>query len=335
MQSQEQIPQILQQLKMQNGALGGVCDALMELYAGMKTTAETMGQAAACPPGMDMSFVRSYPPGHYYSPLPSMEEVARAAPQVWGELPETLPGIDLRTAEQEALLLEFTEYYADMPFEEERKPGLRYFFNNPHFCHFDAIVLYSMLQKYKPQKVVEVGSGLTSCLMLDTDQLFLGGSTQFTFIEPYSERLLSNISAVDKDRVTIIEKFVQDVDFGVFESLSANDILFLDCSHVAKIGSDVCRLIFEVLPRLKPGVIVHIHDIFYPFEYPREWVEKSHRAWNESYIVRAFLQYNNAFDIMLFNNYLGQMRSELLKKHMPVAMNNIGGSLWLRKVKEP
>jgi hypothetical protein len=104
----------------------------------------------------------------------------------------------------------------------------------------------------------------------------------------------------------------------------------VDSSHVVKIGSDVAHIIFEILPRLKPGVIVHFHDVFYSFEYPKEWVKEG-RAWNEDYFLRAFLQYNSVFQILYFNSFMGQFYQNELERKMPLCLRNTGGSLWMKK----
>ena len=122
-----------------------------------------------------------------------------------------------------------------------------------------------------------------------------------------------------------------------FSSLGENDILFIDSSHVSKTHSDVNYLFFEILPRLRAGVYVHVHDVFYPFEYPREWVYQG-RGWNEAYLTRAFLQYNSAFTIQLFNSFLERFHVALLEREMPLCtryveanMPTSAQSLWLKK----
>ena len=117
------------------------------------------------------------------------------------------------------------------------------------------------------------------------------------------------------------------------EALEAGDFLFVDSSHVSKTGSDVNFIFFEVLPRLKPGVIIHFHDVFTPMEYPRSWVMKP-GAWfgfNEIYILRAFLMYNPEFEIIMFNTFLEEHHEEWFRKNMPLCLENKGGSIWLRK----
>jgi len=116
----------------------------------------------------------------------------------------------------------------------------------------------------------------------------------------------------------------------IFDALSSNDILFIDSTHVSKTGSDVNRILFDILPRLSRGVFIHFHDVFYPFEYPKEWVYEG-RAWNEDYILRAFLEYNDAFEIVLFGTWLAKFERDLLREMMPMTLENPGGSLWLRK----
>ena len=110
---------------------------------------------------------------------------------------------------------------------------------------------------------------------------------------------------------------MQDVPLEVFHTLSANDILFVDGSHVARIGSDVVHILFHILPRLRPGVIVHFHDILWPFEYPKRWVVGAGYAWNEAYCLRAFLQYNRAFEIMYYNSFLVENYPAQLLEKMP------------------
>ena len=137
--------------------------------------------------------------------------------------------------------------------------------------------------------------------------------------------------AKDETTVTIIEKKVQDIPLQTFSGLDRGDLLFIDSSHVVKCGSDVQFLIFEVLPRLKPGVFVHFHDIFHSFEYPGEWL--SHGIyWNEAYFLRAFLAYNTEWEIYFFNSYVGDLFHDFLAAEMPLCLKNFGGSLYLRRL---
>jgi predicted O-methyltransferase YrrM len=275
-------------------------------------------------------FLRFAPPGHFYSPLPDPRFVDLRKARLFDRQIRDIPGIDINTEKQLALVDALSKYYAELPFSEESTIGLRYFFRNSFFCHGDAIILYSMLRHFRPRKVVEVGSGFSSAVMLDTNDLFLSREIEFTFVEPYPERLLSLLSDEDRNRHSIEVRIVQDVETERFAALDARDILFIDSSHVAKIGSDVVHLLTDVLPRLKDGVIVHFHDVFWPFEYPEEWITEG-RAWNESYILKAFLQFNASFRILLFNSYLGMHHRGTMEQRLPLFMRNTGGSLWIEK----
>lgn len=309
-----------------------LCAKYPELASLIKDGAEMAAIKGGALGQADLSFVLSYPPGHFYSPLPSLEEVRRVAPKAWGEIPEALPGINLQTRAQQQLFAKLSKRYKDIPYKDGESGGLRYCFDNDIFCYGDAVVLYCMLQEFRPRRFVEVGSGYSSCVALDVcDQ---GVDMECVFIEPYPDRLHSLLRPTDYARVRIVEDFVQNAPMELFTSLEANDVLFIDSSHVGKIGSDVLFELFELLPRLKQGVIVHFHDVFYPFEYPRDWVERMHRAWNENYFLRAFLLHNNAWEIMYFNNYIGKVFPDMLRKWMPLCLKNVGGSLWLRKTAE-
>lgn len=271
------------------------------------------------------------PPGHFYSPIPSQEEIARDAAAIFGPMPRSIPGIDLREEEQMKLLQEFLPYYREIPFKAQKQEGLRYYFDNPAYCHSDAIFLHCMLRHLKPKRLIEVGSGFSSCVTLDTNELFLGSSMDITFIEPYPDLLRSLLKDSERAKTKIIPSRLQDVDLAVFETLQANDILFIDSTHVSKVHSDVNRIFFEVLPRLAPGVHVHFHDIFYPFEYLKEWILEG-RAWSEIYLLRAFLEYNSSWQVVLMNTFLETFHLEFFKEHMPLCLENLGGSFWMRRV---
>lgn len=269
------------------------------------------------------------PAGHFYSPIPSLDEVRQREDRIWGYEP-SLPGIDLRADEQLALVEQFRRFYADQPFPEKPGPDTRYWFDNDWFGHGDAIVLHCMLRHLRPRRVIEVGSGFSSAVMLDTNERFLDNRMACTFVDPYPERLLSVLRDGDRERIEIVGQPVQDLDLERFRALEAGDVLFIDSSHVSKVGSDVNRLVFEVLPTLAPGVVVHVHDILYPFEYFKEWVYEG-RAWNESYLLRAFLMFNDEFRILFFNSYLRHFHAERVSDALPVWKTNPGGSIWLRR----
>jgi predicted O-methyltransferase YrrM len=284
-----------------------------------------------------------YPPGHYYSPIPDLDEILKKENFVFGQIlknekvdppPEqkTCPGVDLRENAQIELLNELAVYYDDLAFPEKPNGITRYYFENSYFSYADAIVLYSILRHFKPKNVIEIGSGFSSAVMLDTNETCLDGSTFFTFIEPFPDRLNGLLKEEDKDHCKIVVKKIQEIEIELFDTLNANDILFVDSSHILKFDSDVTRIFFEILPRLKEGVIVHFHDILWPFEYPKEWLING-TAWNEAYFIRGFLQYNNLFEILYFNSFMGLFQREKLIEKMPLCLRDSGGSIWLKKRK--
>jgi len=268
-------------------------------------------------------------PGGYYSPIPSIEEINGYNFNC--SLPEVLPGIDLNTKEQLNLLDSFEPFYKELPFTDEKSEGLRFYYKNGWYSYSDAILLYCMIRHLNPHKLIEVGSGFSSSVTLDTNEKFMEKSINCVFIEPYPARLESLLKNDEKKKVTIHKKRLQEIPIELFVELDKNDILFIDSTHVAKFNSDVNYVFHKILPVLAHGVYIHFHDVFYPFEYPREWLLEG-RAWNEQYILRAFLEYNNDFKIILFNTYLESMYEAKIKNRFPLLYKNTGGSIWIKKV---
>ena len=236
----------------------------------------------------------------------------------------------MRESAQLELLGEFAQIYADLPFTAQPDPARRYHYENGNFSYSDAIMLACMIRHSNAQQLVEVGSGFSSCLTLDVNELFMRGAMSLTFIEPFPALLHSLLRPQEVAGLCILAQPVQDVALSTFSGLRRGDILFIDSSHVAKIGSDVNHLVFTVLPALQSGVLVHFHDIFFPFEYPQAWLAEG-RAWNEAYLLRAFLQYNAQFEVVLMNNFMAHRHADFFARHMPLCLRNTGGSLWLRK----
>jgi len=275
------------------------------------------------------------PPGHFYSPWPALADIQAAEGRLFGPVPKTLPAIDLRAQQQLRLLSELGAFAADQPFKPEKTPPMRYYLHNEWFSYFDGLVLHAMMRHLRPKRIIEIGSGFSSAVMLDTRELFLDRSLSLTFIDPNPERLMSLLTDADREHARIVPKRLQELDYTIFGELEAGDILFIDSSHTSKIDSDVNHLMFTILPALNRDVYVHIHDVFYPFEYPREWVLERGWFWNEAYLVRAFLQYNSAFEIAFFNSYLQQCHRGDVQARMPLCLNSDGQSLWLRKAASP
>jgi len=276
-------------------------------------------------------FLRYAPPGHYYSCIPDMKQVLDRADVLFRRDVKACPGVDLREGEQIQLLEVMAGYAHEQPFGESPTGRRRYSYPNGFFGIGDALVLYGLFRHFRPKRVIEIGSGFSSAAMLDTSERFLGGSVEFTFIEPDPDRLLDLLRPEDRGTQTIIQQPVQDVSLDVFQVLQGGDVLFIDSSHVLKIGSDVQHLIFNVLPVLNPGVLIHFHDVHWPFEYRRETVLKG-KTWNEAYAVRAFLQFNQSFEILYFTPFMAEFHPELVRAALPLAVKDPGVSLWIRRV---
>jgi hypothetical protein len=278
--------------------------------------------------------LRFVPAGHFYSPLPDVGAVLAEWDGISPVDPASLPGVDLREREQLRLLEGWDPFYREQPFGESRGGGLRYGFENGAYSYSDALFYHFMIRQFEPRRIVEIGSGHSSCVALDTSEQFLNGRVQLTCIEPYPELLKQLLLPGDLERIQLVPLRLQDAPLSLFAALESNDILFVDSTHVSKVGSDVNRIVFEILPRLAPGVLVHFHDIFYPFEYPRDWIAEG-RAWNEAYVLRAFLQFNSSFEIVAFNTFLELRHRAMFEARFPLCLRNPGGSIWLRRTPVP
>jgi predicted O-methyltransferase YrrM len=282
--------------------------------------------------GEYMSFKKNscYPAGHYYSSIISIDHVKEREIEIWEKAVfDGISGIELQTENQIKLINSFNKYYDELPFTSQKQTKSRYYFENGFYSYTDGIVLYSMIRHFRPKRIIEIGSGFSSALMLDTNDFFFDKQIDLTFIEPYPERLLSLLNDNDKKNTAIIQSDVQKVPLSKFTKLNAGDILFVDSTHVVKTGSDVNYILFEVLPNLQSGVLIHFHDVFYPFEYPKEWVFMG-RNWNEDYFLKSFLMYNNKFEIKLFSEYLHRLHPHAFK-NMPLTYKNFGANLWIEK----
>ncbi len=277
----------------------------------------------------------SHPAGHFYSPIVDPASLAARVEQLWPVAPEVL-GIDFRDESHRQLLEEvLTPLLRDFDYPEtidgDENSATAFFVRNSQFSWLDARSLFALLRHWRPRQLVEVGSGFSSLLIADVNRRFLGGSLATTCIEPYPRPFLAaGIDGIDTLRV----EQVQDTPMEVFTGLQAGDILFIDSSHVAKTGSDVNHLYFEVLPRLARGVRVHIHDIFLPHEYVKQWVLEENRSWNEQYLLRALLMDSTAFRVVFGCNYAFWKFPELVIEALahPRGHGFGGGSFWIERI---
>jgi len=276
----------------------------------------------------------AFPDGHFYSPVVDREWLYSRRDEIWAGGSE-MRGVDFNDASHRKILKKiFPRFIGDFDYPEkalgDKDSPQGYFLENSQFSGLDARALFVMLRWLKPRQVIEVGSGFSSLLTADVNQRFLDGKTDFRCIEPYPRPFLkAGFEGLSKLVVSPVEAVPMDM----FQSLQANDILFIDSSHVSKTGSDVNYLLLEILPRLRPGVIIHIHDIFLPEDYPQDWVLGEGRSWNEQYLVQALLIYSSGLEVLFGSHYAYRRHPETLRDALACPDGAVfsGGSLWLRR----
>jgi predicted O-methyltransferase YrrM len=259
------------------------------------------------------------PPGHYYSPLTNHEDAARAAR--WAAMGESPAGVRFDREEAAQLARTLAPMWSELSTDRRYRRAAMYELA-------DAAVYHSMLRHFRPSRVLEIGSGYSTAVALDTIELH-DLDTVVACVEPNPERLNSLLN--NKDDITLYRQLVQDVPLSTFDTLAAGDFLFIDSTHVVKAGSDVVWTTLHVLPRLAAGVIVHIHDIFWPMEYKDEWLQKR-RDWSEIYLIHAFLSGNPDWRVLLFTDEVWHAQPELVRMHLPAAADQRPGGLWLERV---
>jgi predicted O-methyltransferase YrrM len=272
---------------------------------------------------------------HYHEPLPDIKMLNE---DLWNNKSE-LVGINIDEEVQINLLTlflsNFKEEYDGIP-KDKASVSYCYYINNYFIGPVDAEILYCMIRYFKPKKIFEIGSGNSTYLSAQAITKNKEHNNKYecelVAIDPYPNEILkAGFPGLSK----LMHKEVQDVPLSEFKKLTKNDILFIDSSHVLKIGNDVQYEYLEILPRLNAGVIVHLHDIFLPAEYPREWVLKEHRFWTEQYILQAFLEFNESFEVLWAGSYMNIKHPDLLKKAFSSYKidEKYIGSLWIRKIK--
>jgi hypothetical protein len=264
-------------------------------------------------------------PVHFYQPIPDTQTLPES---LWNQ-PSKLIGIDMNDSLQLNLLRndfpKFRHEYERFP-TEPTSDASRFHLNNGFFDGTDALVAYCMVRHFRPRLIIEVGSGYSSLVMGEAGAR--SDACPLICVEPFPSDFLSKGFPGLKSLVT---KKVQEIDLDFFSQLHSGDVLFIDSSHTVKIGGDVNYLFLEVLPRLKPGVMVHVHDIFLPFEYRRDWVMDEFRFWTEQYLLQAFLTFNSEFEVLMANSYLNHYYQEDLKAAFPSLPGWGGGSFWMRR----
>ena len=274
------------------------------------------------------SIFERYPAGHYYSAVPSQNDLNEFLKNKNDNLLE-FGGINVNISKQLENLAYIEKTFNEINFTEEKNSKDLYFLNNIWFHPYDAYTLAAIILKNKPEKIIEIGSGFSTGVMLDINRKFCNNNIKITCIEPNPQRL-KDVLGGELERVSFYEKRLQEVDCEIFKELKENDILFVDSSHVAKMNSDVLKIFFEILPELNKGVIIHFHDIFNNFSYPKEWIHQK-RCWNETFLLRAFLQYNSDFAIEYFCDFMrAYIENNQITTKLPI--NKGSGSIYLRKI---
>jgi hypothetical protein len=273
-------------------------------------------------------------PTHYYSPIPDTSRLAQPAERarVWPEEPHAMPGIDWRPEAQVQLCSEVFARQEPLQFPDVASAGQpEYTRDSPRYPAIDAWVLQAMLRHLEPARVIEIGAGYSSLVTARVNREFLGGKAEFTAIDPYPlDFLESGVPGLTRLR----KEQVQDTPVEVFEELGPNDVLFIDTSHVVKTGGDVPWIYNQVLPRLRPGVVVHLHDSFLPWDYPEHWVFEG-KGWNELYLMQSFLVWNSAFEVMFGTYWMIRRNWDALRQAFPemtVEDRRDSSSLWIRRV---
>jgi hypothetical protein len=273
-----------------------------------------------------------FPNGHFYSPVVEPETLRQRSSEIWHERNDVL-GIDFDPEGHRRLLAEvFPKWLKDFNYpyalsDAMDKAGrVGFYLGNDQFSNIDARSLFVFLRELRPNRVIEVGSGFSSLLMADVNARFLGSTARLQCVEPYPRAFLKDPSY----GFELFESKVEHIPFDFFESLRAGDFLFIDSSHVSKTGSDVNYLFFEILPRLPAGVIVHVHDIFLPREYPYQWAVDDNRSWNEQYVLQAYLMFNPKAKIFFGSSYAHHAMQKQAADALGPDVPTFGGSLWFR-----
>jgi len=251
-------------------------------------------------------------PVHFHSPVPNVVELDKTR-ELWARK-SSLPGVSIDLDRQEEnmrnICKPFQSEYVDNEIYLESK--INQF--GPGFGYIEAQALHSIIRHYKPKQIVEVGCGESTFCMLKASEINeneSGHRTEIVSIEPYPSERLKKLKQIE-----LISQPVQMVPLDVFTKLNKGDLLFIDSTHTVKVGGDVNYLILEVLPRLQQGVIVHLHDIYLPYDYQPS-VLRTFYHWAETSLLHAFLIFNNRVDIIFCLTQFHHERKDVLKEVFP------------------
>ena len=271
-------------------------------------------------------------PNHYYQPVPDTSKLREG---LWARRSD-LPGLNMNEARQLEILSlfqsSFKHEYDSLPRRSTGKPH-EFYLENAAFVSVDAEMLYCMVRHFKPRRIVEIGSGMSTLLFAQAalrNEQDGCPACDLVAIEPYPNDVLRHgFPGLSR----LVQTPVEDVPVSEFGNLSENDILFIDSSHVLRIGGDVQYEYLDLLPRLNAGVMIHVHDIFLPAEYPREWVTGMRRFWTEQYLLQAFLAFNSSFEVLWAGSYMHLSHPDRLETAFASydRGRTLPGSLWMRR----
>jgi methyltransferase family protein len=269
---------------------------------------------------------------HFYSPIPDTRTLGA---ERFGE-PSEMAGVAVDDAAMLRLLAELSTAYRT---EWEEWPGdegdpRAYYADNPWYAAVDAAIAWGLLRRSAPSRVVEVGSGVSTRLLaaaLVRNAAAVAPPGTLVTIDPHAGAV---VRAGIPGLTRLVTTPVQDVALDLFTELGEGDVIFIDSSHVVRAGSDVKHEILEILPRLRPGVLVHFHDVLLPYDYPRDWLTEHWRFWNEQYILQAFLAHNRDFEVVWAAYLMHRRHPERLEAAIPRygREHSLPGSFWIRRV---
>lgn len=264
---------------------------------------------------------------HYYNPLFNHKHLKQPLSSN-----RKLPGVEFNLEQQKYDISQFnySQELVDLNFEIPSEKNNNFDINNGGYGHGDADFLYNFVRKYNPKQIIEIGSGNSTKIVnlaIKQNQLESDINVIHTCIEPYEMPWL------DRFDVNLIREKVEDCSLNLFESLNAGDFLFIDSSHIIRPQGDVLFEYQNILPILKKGVFIHIHDIFSPKDYLEDWIKKDVKLWNEQYLLESLLTHSNKFKIKFSLNYLKHENFDALKDNCPyLKRNSEPGSMYIEVI---
>ena len=267
---------------------------------------------------------------HYYQPLinPNKHNLKSLRDE------RIIPGLDFNINKQKEIILSFNYVDELLKFPQKKSNDNEYYYHNGSFESGDSEYLYNIIRKFKPNRIIEVGSGFSTKMMLnginknrDEDSNY---NCELTCIEPFERKQIEGLPIT-----TLLKEKVESLDIKIFKELKNNDILFIDSTHMIRPQGDVLFEIQNILPELNPGVLIHFHDILSPRDYLDDWIYKEHHLWNEQYLLETFLSFNDRFEVIGSVNYLKHNYWELLSSKCPILSkekNHDPVSFWIRKI---